>query len=83
MNDLDKLEEIYNILGKALRDIENVGELSDYDLDNAVEDVFNTIDDAHAGLYGLIGESEWIWEKEKDISGNLKICIHHCKYYQS
>lgn len=59
MNDLDKLKEIYKILGKALRDIANVvGSLSDYDLDNAVEEVFNTIDDAHTDLYGLIQERE-------------------------
>ena len=58
MNDLDKLEEIYKILGKALRDIENVGSLSDYDLDMAVEKIFNTIDDVHTDIYGLIQERE-------------------------
>lgn len=58
MEDLYKLEEIYRILDKAVKDIENVGELSDYDLDNAVEEVYRTIDDIHTDIYGLIQERE-------------------------
>lgn len=56
MKDLDKLEEIYKILDKALRSIEDVGELRDYDLDNEVQCVYQAIDDAYTDVHGLIEE---------------------------
>lgn len=58
MNDLEILEEIYKAISRTLRVIEDMGELSDYDLDNAVEEVYRAIDDAHTDLYGLIEERE-------------------------
>lgn len=54
MNDLDKLEEIYEILTKTLRDIEDVGELSDYDLNCEIAKIYNKVDDAHMDACELI-----------------------------
>ena len=51
---MKKLEEIYEILTKALSGIEDVGELSDYDLDNAVDEAYKMIADAQIYIYGLI-----------------------------
>lgn len=58
MEDLEKLEQIYKILGKALIDIEDVGELSDYDLDNEVQYVYEAIDEVCADVHILIQEIE-------------------------
>lgn len=58
MNDLEILEEIYKAISRTLRVIEDMGELSDFDLDSAVEDIYNQIDNAHTDLYGLIEERE-------------------------
>ena len=54
MKDLKKLKEIYKMLTKALRGIEDIGALSDYDLDCEVEEIYKAIDDAHTDVYGLI-----------------------------
>ena len=54
MNDLEKLEEVYKILTKALKGIEDVGELRDYDLDCEIDKIYNKIDDFHTDVFGLI-----------------------------
>lgn len=56
MNDLEKLEEIYDSIEETMQVIEKVGELSDYDLDCGVNKIYNTIDDAQTSLYDLITE---------------------------
>ena len=53
---MKKLEEIYEILTKTLSGIEDVGELSDYDLDCEIDKIYNKVDDAHTDAYGLIQE---------------------------
>lgn len=58
MEDLEKLEQVYKILDKALRDIEDIGSLSDYDLDNEVEDMFVTIESLQTDIRGLIQDME-------------------------
>ena len=63
MEDLYKLEEIYKSISRTLRFIEDMGELSDFDLDNAVEDIYNQIDNAHTDLYGLIEERKKQWKE--------------------
>ena len=54
MTDLEKLEEIYKILTKALKGIEDVGELRDYDLDCEIDKIYNKIDDLQTDVFGLI-----------------------------
>lgn len=77
MEDLEKLEQVFKILDKALIDIEDVGELSDYDLDNEVQYVYEAIDEVCADVHILIQEIEdklWKKEEEKDMLGNLRTC---------
>ena len=66
MKDIDKLKQIYKILNKALRDIEDVSILDDYILDKKIDEVFNAIDDAYTEVYWLIKGIEKI-NNEKNI----------------
>lgn len=54
MKDIDKLKQIYKILNKALRGIDDVSILDDYILDRKIDEVFKTIDDAHTEVHWLI-----------------------------
>lgn len=58
-SDKEKLFDMFNVFEKAIKEVEDIGEYEDYDLDQNIEEIYNKLEDLSIDVWGLIRERGW------------------------
>lgn len=58
-SDKEKLFDMFDVLEKSIKGVEDIGEYEDYDLDQNVEEIYNKLEELSIDVWGLIRERGW------------------------
>ncbi|PMC81370.1 hypothetical protein [Anaerococcus hydrogenalis] len=58
-SDKEKLFDMFNVFENAIKEVEDIGEYRDYDLDQNIEEIYNKLEDLSIDVWGLIRERGW------------------------
>ena len=50
---------MFNVFENAIKEVEDIGEYRDYDLDQNIEEIYNKLEDLSIDVWGLIRERGW------------------------
>lgn len=54
MNDTEKAFQLFDVLGSAISGIEEIGEFSDYDLDERVESIYKSVEELKVDVVSIL-----------------------------
>lgn len=54
MNDIEKAFELFDVLSSAISGIEEIGEFSDYDLDERVESIYKGVEELIVDVVSIL-----------------------------
>lgn len=54
MNDIEKAFELFDVLSSAISGIEEIGEFSDYDLDERVESIYKGVEELMVDVVSIL-----------------------------
>lgn len=57
--DKEKLFDMFDVFENAIKEVEDIGEYEDYDLDQNIEEIYNKLEDLSIDVWGLIRERGW------------------------
>ncbi|MDY3007012.1 hypothetical protein [Anaerococcus porci] len=58
-SDKEKLFDMFDVFENAIKEVEDIGEYEDYDLDQKIEEIYNKLEDLSIDVWGLIRERGW------------------------
>lgn len=58
-SDKEKLFDMFDVFENAIKEVEDIGEYEDYDLDQNIEEIYNKLEDLSIDVWGLIRERGW------------------------
>ena len=54
MSDTEKAFQLFDVLGSAISGIEEIGEFSDYDLDERVESIYKSVEELKVDVVSIL-----------------------------
>lgn len=57
--DKEKLFDMFGVFENAIKEVEDIGEYGDYDLDQKIEKIYNDLEDLSIDVWELICERGW------------------------
>lgn len=58
-SDKEKLFDMFDVLENTIKNVEDIGEYEDYDLDQKIEGIYNKLEDLSIDVWELICERGW------------------------
>ncbi|MDU6791084.1 MAG: hypothetical protein E6427_00020 [Anaerococcus sp.] len=58
-SDKEKLFDMFDVLENTIKNVEDIGEYEDYDLDQNIEEIYNKLEDLSIDVWELICERGW------------------------
>lgn len=57
--DKEKLFDMFDVFENAIKEVEDIGEYEDYDLDQKIEKIYNDLEELSIDVWELISERGW------------------------
>lgn len=58
-SDKEKLFDMFDVFENAIKEVEDIGEYEDYDLDQKIEKIYNDLEELSIDVWELISERGW------------------------